>query len=355
MLKNLLKNLGLLLGTTLLCLGVLDVGLRVVYGSPPPFKSPQVRHVPMRPYGYKLQANQQGVFTLDKPVRSNAFGFRGGPWAAPRDTSVPRVMIIGDSFTFGNNSLEENAFPFVLERKLRGALGRAEVLDAGVGGWNSDNEAEFYVAEGRTYDPDVVVIAFYNNDYQAPEDSVITPVLSVDGRLDSRPTWMRWLPFNVLFWIKRSALVVYLRDRIQAVSEPRDSWNHRLSRNEIDLDHDPVVKFTYWELSRIRDSASAHGVPVILAVLPSVNTFWTKRAPVKWVDHLGAFAAREGMTFVDLSAAFWSQTGNRNRFFGYPWDNHFSPSGHQLAAEALYPSIMQALASRRVARSTGVR
>jgi len=41
-------------------------------------------------------------------------------------------------------------------------LGRpVEVLNAGVGGWGTDQEAIFYLAEGFRYQPDVVLLAFF--------------------------------------------------------------------------------------------------------------------------------------------------------------------------------------------------
>jgi hypothetical protein len=342
--RRLLPNIVLFLVTSFICLLILEIGMRVVWGNPSPFLYPQVKHQAVRPYGYKLVANQSGTYTLDKPVRSNAQGFRGGPWVTPRDTTVPRVMIIGDSFTFGNNAAEEDTYAAVLGQLLEKKIGRVEVLNAGVGGWNIDNEAEFFVSEGVGYRADVVVLGFFHNDFQPPQDSVYIPTFSADARLDSRPWWLRWVPYRVLFWLKRSALVVYLRDRMALFDQPSDNFAERLFTNNIDYRTDRFVKYTHEQLLRIRDSAEAHGTPVIIAAIPAVNTFWLPRDSVHWVDSLAAFATRERMSLVDLSESLWKADGNRNRFFGYPWDNHFVASGHRLAAEQLVEPVAAALA-----------
>ena len=339
MLKNLAKNLALVGLSIGLCLLLFDAGLRIVYGNPAPWLYPQVRHRPA-PYGYKLVPNQSGTFTVDKPVRSNSAGFRGDEWSAPEDSSTIRIMVLGDSFTFGNNSREEDAFPSALESRLRAEFGRIEVLNAGVGGWDVDNQAEFFVTEGTHYAPHVVVIAFFSNDYEGPQTRVSVPPLSEDERLESRPGWLRWVPYRVLFLLKRSAVVIYLRQRVTLLAQGSDAWNARLFRNEVDLDSDPRVQFTYQQLLRIRDAAQVRNIPVLIAVLPSVNTFWRPRDSLDWVSHLGAFAQANGIEFIDLAEGFWAFE-NTDQFFGYPWDNHFLPSGHRLVAEQLAPLVAE--------------
>jgi hypothetical protein len=260
-------------------------------------------------------------------------------------------MIIGDSFTFGNNTNEQDGYPFVLERMLKEKVGNVEVLDAGVGGWNSDNEAEFFVTEGLRYKPDVVVLGFFNNDFVYPEKSVYIPELTADARLEGRPSWLRFMPYETLFWLKRSAAIRYLRDRMAILTTPSNAFPSMLMQNKIDLSRDSVVAFTYWELSRIRDSATAHNIPVVIAVIPSVNTFWLPRGSLHWVDSLGAFAKRSGMGFVDLADGFWKQQGNRNRFFGYPWDDHLIGPGHHVVAEQLTPIVADLLAKQQRGRA----
>ena len=339
------KNLLLLFASTALCFLALEVGLRVVYGNPSPFLFPQVQHVQM-PYGYKLVANQRGSYTLDKPVRTNAYGFRDGDWDMPKPVGRFRVMTIGDSFTFGNNASEEDGYPATLERLLQASLPDAEVVNTGIGGWNIDNETEFFITEGVEYEPNVLVFGFFNNDYGDPDSEIYIPPLSSDLRLESRPGWLRWVPYRVLFLIKRSAVVVYLRDWIAVVRASDDTWQRRLFRNEIDLDSDPRVQFTYKQLLRVKDACDQRGIQMVLVVLPSVNTFWIERGSLAFVDHLKDFVESHGIHFADLSEGLW-EMGDTNRFFGYPWDNHYTAAGHRLIATQLLGVVLPIATSQQ--------
>ena len=216
------------------------------------------------------------------------------------------------------------------------------MLAAAAGGWGIDNYAEFFATEGVHYAPDVVVIAFFNNDYRFPAATIAFPALSADARRESRPWWIRWVPYRVLFWFKRAAVVVFLRDRLAILIHGTSSWTDKLFRNEIDLDADARVRFTYGQLLRIRDVAARGHVPVVIALVPSVETFWHPRGSVKWMDHLGAFARQNGIGFVDLSTPFWRYE-HASQFFGFPWDNHFRPAGHALVAQELYPVVLPLL------------
>jgi len=334
--RKLIQNLVLLGITGLLCFLVLEIGVRLIYGDPPNFLDPQVRHI-STPYGYKLEPGQTGTFTLDKPVWSNGQGFRDDDWVMPKPDGVCRVMLVGDSFTFGNNARQEDVFGARLEVTLtersQGSKS-TEVLIAGIGGWNIDNYTEFFVTEGVGYEPDAVIVAFFENDFISPGGTINIPDFGEEGRYESRPAWLRWLPWSWIFFLKRSALVTYLRDRVAVLSHSRNEWKQSLMRNELDLDTDPTVQITYDELRRINRAAEDLGVPMGIAVIPAINTFWGEPIAWRFIDHLREFGKVEGIHVTDLADGFW-QEDDTNRFYGYPWDNHFNSEGHRILAEQL--------------------
>ena len=349
--RKLIHNLVLMGFTGLLCFLMLEIGLRVVYGDPPNFLDPQVKHISM-PYGYKLEPGQSGTFTLDKPVRSNSQGFRDDEWVMPKPNSVCRIMLLGDSFTFGNNVRQEDTFGARLEETLTErsqASESVEVLVAGIGGWNIDNYTEFFITEGVGYEPDAVVVSFFQNDFRYNRNPIGIPNFSKEGRVESRPVWLRWLPWPWIFFIKRSALVTYLRDRVAVLSAVRhglfvDNWRQRLMLNELDLDTDPVVQITYDEFRRINRVAKDLGIPMGIAVIPAINTFWGEPIAWRFIDHLRKFGEVEGIHIVDLADGFW-QEDDTNRFYGYPWDNHFNAHGHRIVTEQLAPFVTRMFSS----------
>jgi len=329
------KNIGLFIASFLLTCIILEILLRIVYGNQPVFLYPQVMHVPTS-YGYKLKPNQEGTFTLDKPVRSNSYGFRDYEWNVPKKPGTYRIMCLGDSFTFGNAVREEDTYPKVLERELRIGGKRFEVISTAIGGWATFHELDFLKAEGLRYEPDMIIIGFFMNDFGARSDT--SHNLTNDGRWDARPSWLQWLPYKYIFLIKRSALISYLRDRIAVLWEGGNDPGSLLLKNQIDMDNDGNIKITYEYISEIKRLCDERGIKCILASIPAINYFWFPRGSVKYMDHLKKFCDSQGIEFIDLAEDFW-KFKDTNKFYMYPWDNHLNPAGHKLVADQLFARL----------------
>lgn len=101
--------------------------------------------------GWALQPGTDGV---------NADGFRGpivpvGPRGAGH-----RVLLLGDAFVEAADLRDEET----LRAKLAARVTGAEVLNAGVAAYSTDQELLCYRLKGRSYHPDVVVLAFAFDD-----------------------------------------------------------------------------------------------------------------------------------------------------------------------------------------------
>ena len=76
--------------------------------------------------------------------RINSDGFRDRRYARPKPTSVFRVLVLGDSITFGYGVEQAESYPKLLESELAEVARSVpvEVLNLGVGGYNPYNELE---------------------------------------------------------------------------------------------------------------------------------------------------------------------------------------------------------------------
>jgi lysophospholipase L1-like esterase len=98
-------------------------------------------------------------------VRTNALGFRGREIPAQPDPGTFRILTLGDSFTFGWGVEEEETFIRVLERRLS-AVGRVEVINAGVPGYSADQYLLFLRTRGFALRPDAILLIECGNDDQ---------------------------------------------------------------------------------------------------------------------------------------------------------------------------------------------
>ena len=73
-----------------------------------------------------------------------------------------RILSLADSFGEALQVDLDETYHKQLESLLADSLGQpVEVLNAGVGGWGTDQEAIFYLAEGFRYQPDIVLLSFF--------------------------------------------------------------------------------------------------------------------------------------------------------------------------------------------------
>jgi lysophospholipase L1-like esterase len=132
--------------------------------------------------------------------RTNAFGLRDGPVA---DDGAPRILVVGDSCTFGWRVEEQDAYPQRLERLLaeREGARRYRVINAGVPGYTSYQGLAWLRAHGLALHPQIVVVAFWFND-ALPQGDIehalawqrrLMPLLAVDDLAMRGSALWRWL------------------------------------------------------------------------------------------------------------------------------------------------------------------
>jgi GDSL-like Lipase/Acylhydrolase family/SGNH hydrolase-like domain, acetyltransferase AlgX len=102
----------------------------------------------------------------DEVLRTNNRGLVGPEVTATKQPAEFRIVVLGDSYTVGGQVPYEQTFPAVLERALhnRGYAG-VRVVNAGVGGYTTLNEAGLLREDIGWLQPDLVVVAaFVGND-----------------------------------------------------------------------------------------------------------------------------------------------------------------------------------------------
>ncbi|MCZ6672608.1 MAG: SGNH/GDSL hydrolase family protein [Verrucomicrobia bacterium] len=103
-------------------------------------------------------------------VKINSQGLRDHEYPISKDESTFRILVLGDSMTFGWGAEFDATYPKVLEQMLNdeqkdsSAFQRYEVINAGVGNYNTVQEVTYFKERGIQYNPDMVLLGFYLND-----------------------------------------------------------------------------------------------------------------------------------------------------------------------------------------------
>jgi len=164
--KNLIANF-LLLGFGV-CVGLLIAeGCVRLFFPHPSYGAPKGLYRLNKDRDYELAPNFKGIFRSPEfysHIITNSHGLRDREYESKTE-DVFRIMIIGDSFTFGHGCELEDSFTKILESNLNESSYKdykyVEVVNAGVGGYGVDHYYLHLKEMFGIYKPDLVVLSFF--------------------------------------------------------------------------------------------------------------------------------------------------------------------------------------------------
>jgi len=320
------KNLLLLLASVLLCLLAFEGVLRVISPKSPP-----------------------GT-TFGKPVRRNAEGFRDRDFAVPKPEGTYRILVLGDSFTWGIGLEVEETLPKQLERLLRRERPDLEVINASIPGQNTTHELATLREKGLRYEPDMVVLAYCLNDIEFDPDVTVgaggaTPAAPHAGA--SPPA--RALLYDptkglrgFVYWFQlRSKLVAFLVPRVGnllrrvgLLKSAEFSWVEKTFQGY--TEENLGWRESRGALAELAQVCRERRLPLIVAIYPLLTQLHQYRGRGAH-ETVRSECERLGIPAVDLLGVF------ENRDAWELWvnfmDGHPNAKAHALATEALLPLV----------------
>ena len=342
------------MGSGLLALVVAELGLRVV--RPMPFAPEHNMVFEADPdTGYRIKPGGRGRHASGADMAASSQGLRNREIGRKRERDF-RVLVLGDSFTAGSSVERDQAYPQVLEGLLaRRAKRPVEGINAGVGGWDPFQYAQYFARDGFRFEPDLVVVGFFvgNDSYSAALSVDVLPT-ALGGRRLSRAAASRWtIRWEVLLY-EHSHLVRALRPTLSNY-RPRRSCDDfsasflavQAARLANHLGRTPervaAAQANVDQILRIRDRAAERNVPVVVALLPDenqVNAALQARLLTGKDQSLYDFAMPQSLLAdrlhearvptIDLLPAFRSDPRCL-----YNNTTHWTAEGHALAAEGI--------------------
>jgi len=184
-------NLYTLIISTLIVLLVVEWGLRV-------FNPFGIRFFHNLPYhmqgmvddpslGYK-HPSSVGYWLGTNRIELNSHGLRDDEIPYNKPAGEKRILVLGDSVTFGWGVSQGETFSDRMEYLLNELPGdRWQVINSGVNGYNTEQEATYLRIEGMRYSPDFVLLVYVSND----ADPIADPNETTWRRY---PSWPSSLP-----------------------------------------------------------------------------------------------------------------------------------------------------------------
>ncbi len=348
--------------------------VRVV--APQPFVTGEIRWEEHPTLGFRAQPDCDLPGELGGHI--NALGIRGPDLPAKRPDEH-RVLVVGDSFTYGAGVPQHEAFPVHLTTELRArddltADGRVPVaVNAGTVGYGTVRELAWLEAYGDATQPDEVLLAFFVGNDIGDNASDRAPRI-VDGqRIRGEPEESEWV-LRLRAWRGRSHLYRLWRKHTWDGRGQHRPGEHVLRGRPAAVDRGLGDRLAIYarpgeepprERERLATGRRAtkraldgvlawcreRGLPLKVVVIPDIlqvegdvvavlgETFPGLASedvdPERPQSEVVAWCEAAGVPVLDLLAPFRARTeqGGSSLHLGY--DPHWNEEGHRFAAQLI--------------------
>lgn len=265
--------------------------------------------------------------------------FRGPrSYAEKAAPGVVRIAVLGDSSTYGVGAGDGETYPAQMEEALRRAGLKAEVINAGVPGTGTGEQALYWQRWVARFNPQVVVLTVTPND---PADDAARRLFRYDGKsaqpaASSTPSARNRLRqlVNVLPGYRWLAQHSHLLGLVRAVAS-------RPSREPVSSEQpltDDMLALTRAEVLNLRDSVTRTGGRLVVVFLPGEERIYQPDGAPGQEERRIARALRdtlpEDIGFVDATPGLLALALSRpeQRIYYPPPDGHPRPETYQAVA-----------------------
>ena len=364
--RQYLKKTSLSVSSLLITLIALEIALRL-YGYNPPAYWRRGTDLALRPslypeLKYELTPGAS-VRAWGADIKINSQGFRGPEPSS--DPATERVIVLGDSITFGNSLALEDTFPFQLQKRLVSQQRKVEVLNFGVGGYDTLQEVSLLEIRGLKYHPNLVVVAYCLND---------VGIASMSLESIRRTQQLQNSDFSFLYESRLVQLISESVETIRTKNWEKHVNNPAVFRSEYANQIDPIgddeselldlmnqspkwpsstwygdrdrvgrLRFGFRRLTRLSKENDFRVVIMIIPLLQNKDGAYSHHAAHRIVE---MEARRAGFDTIDLTDEFLrAGMGNLTLLLGDII--HPNKTGHMIMADSLSAFITDHLPPRR--------
>ncbi len=259
--------------------------------------------------------------------RINSHGYRGADFPRAKPAGAYRIVILGDSFTFGEGTPETLIYPSLLGEALRGrrADGRwIEVINLGVPGDDVSGATQTYRDVARRLEPDWVVFQWNTNDFPAPgvQQDHLRLIGARYRELFAVAEALRW---------SRVLSLAYMRVQ---------TW--RLSRELIATTREDAAQgeVRLRDIGGLRNRVRSDGAGFTVLAFPELIRL--DAYPYATIlERLHAYCETEGIALVDLLPALAAHEDSD--LWVHVTDHHPNRIAHAIAARELLEELARSL------------
>ncbi len=273
----------------------------------------------------------------------------------PKPANVCRILLLGDSFTWGTGVDYIKTWPVIFEQAVEKQLHNIEVVKAGVSGYDTRQEVVYLGQLMPEYSPDVVVIAFLPNDLVtnmpiSSSDSVTAMEIRRQDSLVTRSQQDKSSGLQVATLAKRLLISNdYLYSKLYLMTERATYFT--TPEPEKLLHQIAITESLFTTAAKYCRSQNVHlivlSVPQLFQVIVKARHQHPDNVDVELVD-------KEFSRFAELQQFLWIKTlpvlsdeyAKREQDLYFRFDGHLNEEGHRLLGEYFAQQVIKQLTTR---------
>jgi lysophospholipase L1-like esterase len=246
-------------------------------------------------------------------INLNEVGLRGPPLreAAPEER---RILFLGGSITLGWGVPEDQTVEMQLQDMLRAAGEKVQVLNGGVGNYNTLRYVSRFFKELTGLHPTDIVVQYFLRDAEQLANESGNVLLR-----NSELAVTLWIAYHRLFDKQGEASLV---DHYRKVYDPSAPGFLEMKQ----------------KLEELAQYAQVHNIRLYMAMTPDIHNLIHYK--FKFIhDQMRQIADEDGYRFIDLLPALLGRPPEE--LYAMPGDPHPNALGHKLMAQAIFRGMTE--------------
>src|SRR3989344_39134 len=312
------------------------------------------------------ESRQRDIFgEYDVSVKINSFGLRDNDYNTRLSPNVKKILLLGDSMTFGYGVEQENSYPEILETL---AGGNYTFINSGVGGYSPDVEYIYLKEKGLKFNPDIIILGLYignditdlesNEWVELDEKGLPKKIVSNRYYIDDQNRMrtkgdenvIKNNPFPVLYGINvflsyKSHAYIFLKERSKFLFYRLTEQEELIQKTIYGNYYDKNLKLSWKNvesiLMEINSLVNENGKDFVVVLIPSRDQFQEEKDNTYNFANpnrrLMMFGGENNIIIMDLLPYFKENSNPRD--FYYKKDVHLNRNGHRFLAEKIYEEL----------------
>ena len=262
-------------------------------------------------------------------VTLNSLGYRDFEYSQERPNNIFRILMLGDSMTFGSGIDKiSDTYPKQLEVLLnKDSKQKFEVINTAYPGYNTDSQLYDLYIKGFNFQPDMVFLGYYHNDIPKLSylkcDPARREIIKKGGKIKN--------------FIGKTVLYQFINFRYNRLLE---KLNHKPKMEDC---INEAYSSTAWEMEKvyleaIRKACMLRNIKLMIGIIPLMFKL-NDAYPIKMIhSKLKSYCTENGVECIDFFEEGFAGKNALNLVVS-PEDRHLNSQGTKIISKSLLEKL----------------